>query len=165
MLFKVTCSDSKIHGANVRPTWGRQEPGGTHVGHTTLAIWDTLNHPALCLFRTEHWSLCLHIFITYSWHIFNTISQHVLTLRKVGSFLYLFLQVLSAHEAALTSVTLSNSDMTHALSGSADGGLLVWCLDTGRLLHRLTGHTNSVTAVRTTDTQNLGVSGLYCNAK
>ena len=73
--------------------------------------------------------------------------------------------MLSAHEAALSTVTLSNSDTTHVLSGSADGGLLVWRLDTGRLLHRLAGHTNAVTAVRATDTQNLGVSGLYCNAK
>ena len=31
--------DSKVHGANVGPTWGRQDPGGPHVGHTNLAIW------------------------------------------------------------------------------------------------------------------------------
>ena len=31
--------DSKIHGANMGPTWGRQDPGGPHVGHTNLAIW------------------------------------------------------------------------------------------------------------------------------
>ena len=31
--------DSKIHGANVGPTFGRQERGGPHVGHTNLAIW------------------------------------------------------------------------------------------------------------------------------
>ena len=34
--------DSKIHVANVGPTWGRQDPGGPHVGHTNLAIWDRL---------------------------------------------------------------------------------------------------------------------------
>ena len=22
------------------PTWGRQDPGGPHVGHVNLAIWD-----------------------------------------------------------------------------------------------------------------------------
>ena len=32
--------DSKIHVANMGPTWGRQDPGGLHVGHTSLAIWD-----------------------------------------------------------------------------------------------------------------------------
>ena len=30
---------SKIHGANVGPAWGRQDPSGPHVGHTKLAIW------------------------------------------------------------------------------------------------------------------------------
>ena len=24
--------DSKVHGANMGPTWGRQDPGGPHVG-------------------------------------------------------------------------------------------------------------------------------------
>ena len=34
-----TLPDSKVHGANVGPTWGRQDPGGPHVGHMNLAIW------------------------------------------------------------------------------------------------------------------------------
>ena len=32
--------DSKVHGAHMGPTWGRQDPGGSHVGHVNLAIWD-----------------------------------------------------------------------------------------------------------------------------
>ena len=31
--------NSKVHGANVGPTWGRQDPGGPHVGHINFAIW------------------------------------------------------------------------------------------------------------------------------
>ena len=31
--------DSKVHGANVGPAWGRQVSGGPHVGHVNLAIW------------------------------------------------------------------------------------------------------------------------------
>ena len=31
---------SKVHGANVGPIWGRQDPGGPHVGPTYFAIWD-----------------------------------------------------------------------------------------------------------------------------
>ena len=31
--------DSKIHGANMRPSWGRQDPGGPHVGPMNFAIW------------------------------------------------------------------------------------------------------------------------------
>ena len=36
--FKIP--DSKIHGANMGPIWGRQDPGGPHVGPMNLAIWD-----------------------------------------------------------------------------------------------------------------------------
>ena len=32
--------DSKVHGANMGPVWGRQDPGGPHVGPMNLAIWD-----------------------------------------------------------------------------------------------------------------------------
>ena len=30
--------DSKVHGANMGPIWGRQDPGGPHVGPMKLAI-------------------------------------------------------------------------------------------------------------------------------
>ena len=31
--------DSKVHGANMGPIWGRQDPGGPHVGPMKFAIW------------------------------------------------------------------------------------------------------------------------------
>ena len=31
--------DSKVHGANMGPIWGRQDPGGPHVDPMNLAIW------------------------------------------------------------------------------------------------------------------------------
>ena len=31
--------DSKIHEANMGPTWGRQDPEGPHVGPMNLFIW------------------------------------------------------------------------------------------------------------------------------
>ena len=36
--------DSKVHGANMGPIWGRQDPGGPHVGplnfaKVTFTIW------------------------------------------------------------------------------------------------------------------------------
>ena len=31
--------DSKVHGANMGPIWGRQDPGGSHVDPMSLAIW------------------------------------------------------------------------------------------------------------------------------
>ena len=32
--------DSKVDGANMGPTWGREDPGGPHDGHMNFAIWD-----------------------------------------------------------------------------------------------------------------------------
>ena len=32
--------DSKVHGANMGPVWGRQDPGGSHVGPMNFAIWN-----------------------------------------------------------------------------------------------------------------------------
>ena len=34
--------DSKVHGANMGPPWGRQDPGAPHVGPMNFAIWDPL---------------------------------------------------------------------------------------------------------------------------
>ena len=31
--------DSKFHGANMGPIWGRQDPGGPHVGPMDYAVW------------------------------------------------------------------------------------------------------------------------------
>ena len=31
--------DIKVHGANKGPIWGRQDPGGPHVGPKNIAIW------------------------------------------------------------------------------------------------------------------------------
>ena len=31
--------DSKVHGANMGLIWGRQAPGGPHVGPMNFAIW------------------------------------------------------------------------------------------------------------------------------
>ena len=34
--------NSKVHGANMGPTWGRQDPRGLHVGPMNLATWDMI---------------------------------------------------------------------------------------------------------------------------
>ena len=31
--------DSKVPGANMWPIWGRQDPGGPHVGPMNFTIW------------------------------------------------------------------------------------------------------------------------------
>ena len=32
--------DNKVHGTNMGPVWGRQDPGGPHVGPMNFAIGD-----------------------------------------------------------------------------------------------------------------------------
>ena len=32
--------DSKVHGANMGPIWGRQDPSGPHIGPMDFAIWE-----------------------------------------------------------------------------------------------------------------------------
>ena len=40
-LYCQTIPDSKVHGANMGPIWGRQDPGGPHVDPVDFAIWDS----------------------------------------------------------------------------------------------------------------------------
>ena len=42
-------SDSKLHGANMGPIWGQQDPGGPHVGPMNFAIW------VCCATLTSYW--------------------------------------------------------------------------------------------------------------
>ena len=44
------CRDRKVHGANMGPIWGRQDPGGPHVGPMNFAIWGFSPRP-LCMFK------------------------------------------------------------------------------------------------------------------
>ena len=48
-MVKITTPDSKVYGANMGPTWGRQVPGGPHVGPMYIAIWDALSLGVVCL--------------------------------------------------------------------------------------------------------------------
>ena len=38
--FRKPIPESKVYGANMGPNWGRQDPGGPHVGPMNIAIWD-----------------------------------------------------------------------------------------------------------------------------
>ena len=37
--------DSKVHGANMGPVWGRQGPGGPHISHMNFTIWEASETP------------------------------------------------------------------------------------------------------------------------
>ena len=41
---EVSTRDSKVHGANMGPNWGRPDPGGPRVGPMNLANWDVIGH-------------------------------------------------------------------------------------------------------------------------
>ena len=43
VIEKHTIPDSKVHGVNMEPIWGRQDPGGPHVGPMNFAIWDIIS--------------------------------------------------------------------------------------------------------------------------
>ena len=57
--------DSKVHWANMEPIWGRQDPGGPHVGPMNFAIWDAsilhvnmlseINRMVLLQWRHNEW--------------------------------------------------------------------------------------------------------------
>ena len=38
--ISIITTDSKIHGANMGPTWVLSSPSGPHVGPMNLAVWD-----------------------------------------------------------------------------------------------------------------------------
>ena len=39
VLCLRTSPDSKVHGVNRGPIWGREDPGGPHVGPMNFAFW------------------------------------------------------------------------------------------------------------------------------
>ena len=54
--------DNKVHGANMGPIWGRQDPGGPHVGPMNFAIWERENR----LWRSS-WTHCLLMTTSAPW--------------------------------------------------------------------------------------------------
>ena len=52
----IIIPDNKVHGVNMGPTWGRQDPGGPHVGHMNLAIWDYNEARAEAFFIIDVWN-------------------------------------------------------------------------------------------------------------
>ena len=67
---KYLCPDSKGHGANMGPTWGRQDPGGPYVGPMNLPILEDLTN----------WGLTTHRSVSYVkndlWHLARSVPRH-----------------------------------------------------------------------------------------
>ena len=49
--------DSKVHGANMGPIWGRQDPCGPHVGPMNFAIWFIWLWKTYTTQPFDHWRL------------------------------------------------------------------------------------------------------------
>ena len=62
--------DNKVHGANMGPIWGRQDPDGPHVGPMNPAIWGPATRELrwchLC--RCFLFFLCASILLNVPWH-------------------------------------------------------------------------------------------------
>ena len=60
--------DSKVHGASMRPIWGRQDPGGPHGGPMNFAIWDDLGSNTVWSIKCAHVLICFVLMIS---RVFN----------------------------------------------------------------------------------------------
>ena len=58
--FKKSFPDSMIHGSNMGPIWGRQDPGGSHVGPMNFAIWVIVNLAGNYFLNESDWSSRRH---------------------------------------------------------------------------------------------------------
>ena len=51
--------DSKVHGAHMGPIWGRQDPGGRHVGPMNFIIWALtyMGNLTMEMLQFQHWAM------------------------------------------------------------------------------------------------------------
>ena len=55
LVHTVNNPDSKVHGANMGPIWGRQDPDGPHVGPMKNAIWELVTHLVPSDYLNQWW--------------------------------------------------------------------------------------------------------------
>ena len=69
--------DNKVHGANMGPIWGRQDPGGPHVDPMKFAIWDCIQMVALWRPANTACTTCsplsTSVLPTFSWKFDTTL--------------------------------------------------------------------------------------------
>ena len=72
LLLRLGNPGSKVHGANMDPIWGRQDPGGPHVGPMNFVIWECMDmkiQPSTWKeptgFQPLQWELILTNLITF----------------------------------------------------------------------------------------------------
>ena len=45
--------ESKVHGANMGPIWGRQDKGGPHVGPVNFVFWEAIPVESFLVHKEE----------------------------------------------------------------------------------------------------------------
>ena len=69
--------DSKVHGDIIRPIWGRQDPGGPHVGPMNFPIWGYIGTPMSSADQCCHYSVFyLNIYACHNRLIAKTSYEH-----------------------------------------------------------------------------------------
>ena len=58
-------ADSKVHGANMGPIWGWQDPDGPHVGPMNFAIWDVMTDVMGSWTFINNWVFCSEYVIIF----------------------------------------------------------------------------------------------------
>ena len=74
MISQRNFPDSMVHGASMGPTWGRQDPGGPHVGPMNFAIW-VINHSVFIPVSTiKHVSKYSNTLQPWLWYVMWSID-------------------------------------------------------------------------------------------
>ena len=76
--------DSKVHGANMGPISGRQDPDGPHVGPMNLAIWDTTQLMTCNKSQPEHYVAILQTQVVFGSPINNKTLVQAMIWRQTG---------------------------------------------------------------------------------
>ena len=66
--------DSKVYGANMGPTWGRQDPDGPHVGPMNLTIWvapQKFKGTFIFMHIFHYWSAKMAVFVILNYLILS----------------------------------------------------------------------------------------------
>ena len=70
----ISYPDSKVHGGKMGPIWGRQDPGGPHVGPMNFAIWVCLILKPLVELGPISWTIFFFIVIQIWWKIWFNVT-------------------------------------------------------------------------------------------
>ena len=126
--------NSKVHGANMRPIWGRQGPGGPHVGIMNLVIWDvdlpkdawsggqaattgTLsswqrnNHDMarvyvwICVYTVFWWKVKTDLFLT-PWNSIFSFLQCTAMVKSVHIYSYIF--IMKRYQYSMKNIQIQN---------------------------------------------------------